>query len=143
MRNKKTLYLIGLGILALIVYLLFFRKKKPENIEAGDISIIPGNNGLPTIFKCNRTIQKDNSITGVNKYPENLFPLQYGDCGSAVLELQKYLNTKGKNLNTDAKFGRKTEKALNEIYQATGRTQTGKLTYNQMNRIVSVPQLDI
>lgn len=143
MKNKKTVYLIGFGIFALIVYLLFFRKKKPENIQAGDISIQPGVNGLPTIFKCSRTINKDNSIPEVNKYPQNLFPLQYGDCGNAVLELQKYLNTKGKNLSTDAKFGRKTEKALNEIYKATGRAETGKLTYNQMNRILSVPQLDI
>jgi peptidoglycan hydrolase-like protein with peptidoglycan-binding domain len=143
MKNKKTVYLIGLGIFALIVYLLFFRKKKPENIQAGDISIQPGVNGLPTIFKCSRTINKDNSISGTNKYPQNLFPLQYGDCGTAVLELQKYLNTKGKNLTTDAKFGRKTEKALNEIYQATGRPQTGKLTYGQMNLLVSIPQKDI
>ena len=143
MKNKKTVYLIGLGIFALIVYLLFFRKKKPENIQAGDISIQPGVNGLPTIFKCTRTIQKDNSLTGANKYPQNLFPLKYGDCGTAVLELQKYLNTKGKNLSTDGKFGRKTEKALNEIYQATARPQTGKLTYGQMNLLVSIPQKDI
>lgn len=143
MKNKKTIILIGLAILGLIVYLLFLRKKKPENIQAGDISIQPGNNGLPTIFKCSRTIQKDNSITGLNKYPQNLFPLQYGDCGSAVQEVQKYLNTKGKNLTTDGKFGRKTEKALNEIYKATGRTETGKLTYGQMNLLVSIPQKDI
>ena len=143
MKNKKTVYLIGLAIFALIVYLLFFRKKKPESIQAGDISIQSGENGLPTIFKCSRTIQKDNSLTGANKYPQNLFPLKYGDCGSAVLELQKYLNTKGKNLSTDGKLGRKTEKALNEIYQATGRPQTGKLTYGQMNLILSTPPQEI
>lgn len=143
MKNKKTVYLIGLGIFALIVYLLFFRKKKPENIQAGDISIQPGVNGLPTIFKCSRTINEDNKIPGTNKYPANLFPLKYEDCGTAVLQLQKYLNTKGKNLSTDGKFGRKTEKALNDIYKATGRPQTGKLTYGQMNFILLTPEKDI
>ena len=50
MKNKRTTYIVGFLIFAVVIYLLFFRKKKPEDLKVGDTSIVPGPNNIPTIF---------------------------------------------------------------------------------------------
>jgi peptidoglycan hydrolase-like protein with peptidoglycan-binding domain len=123
--------LIGLAIFALIVYLLFFRKKRPENLKVGDTSIVPGPNNLPTVFKCLRTIQTSKNEEGIEVVKPDQFPLRYGDCGKAVETMQKRLIAKGVKISADGKFGRLTEKALNEIYKSKGQPETGLYTWNQ------------
>lgn len=133
MKNKRTYYIVGFLIFALIVYVLFFRKKRPENLKVGDTSIQPGPNNIPTIFKCQRTIQTSKNEQGTEVVKKDQFPLMYGDCGVVVETLQKRLIAKGKNIKADGKFGRITEKTLNEIYKSTGRAETGKYTWNQFS----------
>jgi hypothetical protein len=43
---------------------------------------------------------------------------------------------KEKDIKADGKFGRQTEKALNEIYKSNGRAETGKYTFNQFTNNV-------
>jgi hypothetical protein len=57
MKNKRTYYIVGFLIFVVVVYLLFFRKKRPEDLKVGDTSIQPGPNNIPTVFKCKRSIQ--------------------------------------------------------------------------------------
>ena len=131
MKNKRTYYIVGFLIFALIVYLLFFRKKKPQDLKVGDTSIVTGPKNIPTVFKCKRTINPGMDETYKMSYKSSDFPLMYGDCGMAVESLQNHLINQGKNVKADGMFGRQTEKALNEIYKSKGQAETGKFTYNQ------------
>jgi peptidoglycan hydrolase-like protein with peptidoglycan-binding domain len=131
MKNKRTYYIVGFLIFAVIIYLLFFRKKRPENLKVGDTSIVPGPNNVPTVFKCLRTIQTSKNEQGIEVVKPYQFPLRYGDCGKAVETMQKRLIAKGVKISADGKFGRLTEKALNEIYKSKGQPETGQYTWNQ------------
>jgi len=131
MKNKRTTYIIGFLIFGVVIYLLFFRKKKPEDLKVGDTSIVPGPNNIPTVFKCLRTIQTSKNAEGIEVVKPDQFPLRYGDCGKAVETMQKRLIQKGARLTADGKFGRGTEKALNEIYKSKGQPETGQYTWNQ------------
>jgi hypothetical protein len=131
MKNKRTIYIVGFLIFAVIIYLLFFRKKRPEDLKVGDTSIVPGPNNVPTVFKCLRTIQTSKNEQGIEVVKPDQFPLRYGDCGKAVETMQKRLIAKGVKISADGKFGRLTEKALNEIYKSKGQPETGLYTWNQ------------
>lgn len=131
MKNKRTIYIVGFFIFAVVIYLLFFRKKKPEDLKVGDISIVPGPNNIPTVFKCLRTIKFTKNAEGIEVVKPDQFPLKYGDCGKAVETMQKRLIQKGARLTADGKFGKQTEKALNEIYKSKGQPETGQYTWNQ------------
>ena len=137
MKNKRTYYIVGFLIFVVVVYLLFFRKKRPEDLKVGDTSIQPGPNNIPTVFKCKRSIQTSKNEQGIEVVKPEEFPLMYGDCGKVIETVQKRLIAKGKNIKADGKFGRQTEKALNEIYKSSGRAETGKYTFNQFaNKVI-------
>jgi len=133
MKNKRTYYIVGFLIFALIVYLLFFKKKRPEDLKVGDITIQPGPNNIPRIFKCLRTIQTSKNAEGTEVVKPDQFPLRYGDCGKVVETVQKRLIAEGVILKADGKFGKQTEEALNKIYASKGQAQTGQFTWNQYN----------
>lgn len=133
MKNKQTYYIVGFLGFALIVYLLFFRKKRPEDLKVGDISIQPGPNNVPRVFKCLRTINPQMGQDYKMSYKSSDFPLKFGDCGMAVEEVQKRLITEGVMIKADGKFGKQTEEALNKIYASKGQAQTGQFTWNQYN----------
>lgn len=49
-------------------------------------------------------------------YLDSSFPLKFGTCGTNVKKLQNYLNSKGSGLDTDGKFGPKTEAAVQKVF---------------------------
>jgi hypothetical protein len=83
MKNKRTYYIVGFLIFAVIIYLLFFRKKKPQDLKVGDTSIITGPKNIPIVFKCKRTINSGMDETYKMTYKSSDFPLMYGEIGRA------------------------------------------------------------
>ena len=49
-------------------------------------------------------------------YSDSSFPLKFGTCGTNVKKLQNYLNSKGSGIDTDGKFGPKTEAAVQKVF---------------------------
>lgn len=133
MKNKRTIIILSILILGIVVYLLFFKKRKPEDLKEGDISIVTDQKNIPTIFKCLRKIETNKNEDGIEVVKPDQFPLKYGDCGKVVETLQKRLSAKGKKIKPDGKFGKKTEQALNEIYAEKNLPLTGKYTYGQFS----------
>lgn len=60
------------------------------------------------------------SSSGVRSFScmhsDSSFPLKFGTCGTNVKKLQNYLNSKGSELDTDGKFGPKTEAAVQKVF---------------------------
>jgi LPXTG-motif cell wall-anchored protein len=96
--NAQTKYiLIGLGILGAGAGVFFFMRKKKKDREA-----LLNQFGEPDVSKPSTTTQ-------------STFPLEKGDRGNLVAELQKKLNSAGSyGLAVDGIFGVLTEGAVKE-----------------------------
>lgn len=144
MKKKRNIYIIILIAIAVIIYWLFFRKKKPSELNKGDLSI-DFSNGNVDVFSCKRKFLSYREVgipidfrlpEQAEKFAEQ-FPIKYGDCGIQIADVQSELIKLGylKQGTNDGKFGRNTEKALNEFYKKKGLPMTGKFTYNQFDHL--------
>ena len=61
--------------------------------------------------------------------PSGVFPLTEGSSGTEVMNLQKYLNTKGETLVVDGKFGPLTRAAVQRVF---GRMLIGQKEYEEI-----------
>jgi len=111
-KNEKIIYGIGLGLVALTVYVVINRKRKAKEIKAiNDILdskvTDPKKDGGQVII--------EKSV--YDKLPDGQFPLKFGSKSKKVYDLQKALNVKyGTSIDQDGKFGQSTASALCKHY---------------------------
>jgi hypothetical protein len=110
--NEKIIYGVGLGLVALTVYIVINRKRKAKEIKAiNDILdskvTDPNKEGGQVIL-----LQTD-----YDKLPIGQFPLKFGSKSKKVADLQKALNVKyNLSIDQDGKFGQSTASALCKHY---------------------------
>jgi len=66
-------------------------------------------------------------------------PVQRGDRGAAVRQLQRQLNNNGAGLGVDGVFGPKTERALRAFQRSSGVSQTGRLDGRTLGKLLDAP----
>ena len=63
-------------------------------------------------------------------------PIQRGDQGAAVRQLQRQLNANGARISEDGKFGPNTESALEAFQRSMGLGQSGKLDSSTLSKLL-------
>ena len=112
-KNEKIIYGIGLGLVALTVYVVINRKRKNKEIKAIN-DILDSKVADPNKDGGQVIIEK----SVYEKLPDGKFPLKLGDKSKKVFDLQKALNTKyGTSIDQDGKFGQSTATAICKHYK--------------------------
>lgn len=112
-KNEKIIYGVGLGLVALTVYVVINRKRKAKEIKAIN-DILDAKVPDPNKEGGQVIIQK----SVYDKLPDGQFPLKLGDKSKKVFDLQQALNIKyGTSIDQDGKFGQSTATALCKHYK--------------------------
>ena len=110
--NEKIIYGVGLGLVALTVYIVINRKRKAKEIKAIN-DILDSKVADPNKDGGQVIIPK----SVYDKLPDGKFPLKFKDISKKVYDLQKALNVKyGTSIDQDGKFGQSTASALCKYY---------------------------
>jgi len=133
--NEKIIYGVGLGLVALTVYIVINRKRKAKEIKAIN-DILDSKVADPNKDGGQVIIQK----SVYDKLPDGQFPLKFKDISKKVYDLQKALNVKyGTSIDQDGKFGQSTASALCKHYFGSCFTDVQsrlyEITNNQLTEI--------
>lgn len=129
--TPKQQKIVGYAVVALLavlilMYVIKYVKLKFAELEQQHITPIQAVKNLAV-----------NPVTICTK--GNEYPLQQGSCGSNVVALQRWLNTRGYVVKVDGKFGPKTKSFLSA---ATGRTTVTEADSKTMV-LVGVPVVPV